>query len=185
MTTRKPDILNTTLLDAEQLAQHSFHVEDVHLKFSNGEERHYRRMANQGHGAVLIVPMLDDDTVLLIREYAVGVDGYELQCPKGRVDPGETFDQTANRELKEEIGMGARQLEHINTLSIVPGFMSHQTQIFMARDLYEERLPGDEPEDLEVVPWSIHKLDELITRADCTEARSIAALYQVYHRLHK
>jgi hypothetical protein len=53
--------------------------------------------------------------------------------------------------------------------------MSHQTHLVLARDLYEERLPGDEPEELEVVPWKLDALDQLILREDFSEGRSIAA----------
>ena len=60
---------------------------------------------------VAVVPMLDDDTVLLIREYAAGVHRYELGLVKGRIDAGETSLQAADRELKEEAGYGARSLD--------------------------------------------------------------------------
>ena len=65
-------------------------VEQVDLEFSNGEQRTYERLKGSGLGAVIIVPMLDDETVLLIREYGVGVDRYELGLPKGRLDRDET-----------------------------------------------------------------------------------------------
>ena len=48
-----------------------------------------------------------------------------------------------------------------------------------ARDLYEQRRPGDEPEEIEVVPWRLNELAALVAQEDCTEARSIAALYMV------
>jgi ADP-ribose diphosphatase len=57
--------------------------------------------------------------------------------------------------------------------------MSHQAQLVIARDLYPERLPGDEPEELEVVPWKLDALDQLILREDFSEGRSIAALFVV------
>jgi ADP-ribose diphosphatase len=55
--------------------------------------------------------------------------------------------------------------------------MTHITQVVLARDLYPEKLQGDEPEELEIVPWSIHDLAALTARDDCTEGRSIASLY--------
>jgi ADP-ribose diphosphatase len=55
--------------------------------------------------------------------------------------------------------------------------MSQQTHMVLARDLYPERLPGDEPEELEVVPWKLARLHELILREDFSEGRSIAALF--------
>lgn len=174
---KTPDILATQILSAEEVASRVFKVEEMHLRFANGQERQYRRIKGSGVAAVLIVPVLDPETVLLVREYSAGVHRYELQLPKGRVEQGETFYEAANRELKEEIGMGARVLEHINTLTIAPGFMAHETQIILASDLYREKLKGDEPEEIEVVAWRFDELHKLVSREDCTEARSIAALY--------
>jgi ADP-ribose diphosphatase len=154
-----------------------FVIEQLDLEFSNGERRVYERMKSRGLGAVIIVPMQDDDTVLLVREYAAGLHHYELGCPKGRLEKNETVLDGANRELKEEIGFGARSLMPLTRLSLAPGYMTHITQVVLARDLYPEKLQGDEPEELEIVPWSIHDLAALTARDDCTEGRSIASLY--------
>ncbi|MGA9421463.1 MAG: NUDIX domain-containing protein, partial [Rhodanobacteraceae bacterium] len=97
--------------------------------------------------------------------------------PKGRLDRDETSEQGANRELKEEIGFGARDLRILITLSLSPAYMTAMTQVVLARDLYPERLPGDEPEDLEVVPWKLSQLHTLLARPDVTDGRSIAALF--------
>src|SRR5690348_4440401 len=152
-------------------------VEEVDLEFSNGERRTYERLAGSGLGAVILVPMRDDDTVLLVREYGVGLDRYELGLPKGRLDRDETVEQGAERELKEEIGYGARELHIIANLSLSPAYMTSMTHVVLARDLYEERLIGDEPEELDVVPWKLSELHALIAQPDATEGRSIAALF--------
>lgn len=154
-----------------------YRMERLDLEFGNGERRRYERLHGRGHGAVVVVPMLDDDTVLLVREYAAGVHRYELGLVKGRIDAGETPLQAADRELKEEAGYGARSLQVLRALSLAPTYMSHQTHLVLARDLYPERLPGDEPEELEVVPWRLDRLHELILREDFSEGRSIAALF--------
>ena len=83
----------------------------------------------------------------------------------------------ANRELMEEAGYGARQLTVLRSLTLAPTYMSHQTHLVLARDLYPQRLPGDEPEQLDVVPWKLDALGELILREDFSEGRSIAALF--------
>ena len=153
------------------------HPEQVELEFSNGEQRTYERLKGHGLGAVIIVPMLDDQTVLLVREYGVGVDRYELGLPKGRLDQDETVEQGADRELKEEVGYGARRLKVLHTLSLSPAYMTHMAHVVLAQDLYPERLQGDEPEPLEVVPWKLAELHTLVTREDVTEGRSIAALF--------
>ena len=154
-----------------------FEVEQLDLEFSNGERRTYERMKSRGLGAVIIVPMLDDHTVLLVREYAAGLHHYEIGLPKGRLEPGEGLLEGAQRELKEEIGYGARELIELTRLSLAPGYMTHVTRVVLARDLYPEKLPGDEPEELEIVPWPISDLLSITARDDCTEGRTIAALY--------
>ena len=154
-----------------------FPVEQIDLEFSNGERRTYERMRGSGRGAVVIVPLLDRDTVLLIREYAAGLHYYDLGLPKGRLERGEDILAGANRELKEEVGYGANRLRVVGKLSLAPGYMSHMTHVILAEDLYPERLAGDEPEELEVVPWKLDNLHELVLREDVTEGRSIAALF--------
>lgn len=172
---KKPTILGKKILAQTRL----FRIESLNLQFSNGVRRDYERLArgNPGGGAVLIVPMLNDDTVILIREYSAGVDRYELGLPKGKIEPQEPILDAANRELKEEIGYGARNLLHLTSVSIAPSYLEHMTDIILATDLYAEKLPGDEPEELEIVPWKMNHLAKLFATGECTEARSIAALF--------
>ena len=101
--TSKPQILHVK----EVARSRMFRIEQVDLRFANGVETQYERLVGATVGAVLIVPMQDADTVLLAREYAVGVDRYELGLPKGRVERGEDILETANRELMEEMGFAA------------------------------------------------------------------------------
>ena len=154
-----------------------FPVEQIDLEFSNGVKRTFERMPGSGRGAVVVVPMRDEHTVLLVREYAAGLHTYELGLPKGRLERGEDLLEGANRELKEEVGYGARRLRIVGKLSLAPTYMSHQTHVILAQDLYPERIMGDEPEELEVVPWRLDELHTLVQRDDCTEGRSIAALF--------
>lgn len=154
-----------------------FRVEELLLRFGNGVERIYERLCHPPHGAVMIVPMLDDETVLLVREYGAGVEEYQLGLPKGACNAGEDRLAAANRELMEEVGYGAHQLEFIKSITLSPAYMSHDIDVVLARDLYKKQLPGDEPEAIEVVPWSLSNLDSLVFRSDFTEGRSIAALY--------
>ncbi len=161
------------------------HLEEVELEFANGARRRFERLRGSGRGAVVIVPLLDRDTVLLVREYACGFHRYELGLPKGRIEPGESPEQAADRELKEELGFGARRLTVLARLSLAPAYMNHLSHVVLAEDLYEEKLPGDEPEELEVVPWSLSRLSELLGREDCTEGRSLAALFIARERLSR
>jgi ADP-ribose diphosphatase len=153
-----------------------FKIEQVDLEFSNGETRIFERMAGIGRGAVMVVPFINADEFLLVREYAAGTHTYELGFPKGLIDPGESAEVAANRELKEEIGFGTKTLHPLHSVSMAPAFFDAKMTIFIAEDLYPEVLPGDEPEPLEVVKWSINNIDALLAKDDFVEARCIAAL---------
>lgn len=172
MTRRLPTIHGITEHDAGP-----YRMERLDLEFANGERRNYERLHGRGRGAVVVVPLLDDDTVLLVREYAAGVHRYELGLVRGRIDAGESPEQAADRELQEEAGYGARSIKVLRSLSLAPSHMSQQTHLVIARDLYPQRLPGDEPEELEVLPWKLDALHELVLREDFSEGRAIAALF--------
>jgi ADP-ribose diphosphatase len=174
-TRKKPSVIHSKLIASTRI----FRVEQRDLQFSNGTEVSYERLVGSGKGAVLIVPMLDDNTVLLIREYAAGVHRYELALPKGKIEANEPLLEAANREIMEETGYGARDLNHLTSFTVAPGYLSHETHIVLAENLYEQKCDGDEPEDMEVVPWKMDQLSELFLLEECTEARSIAALFMV------
>ncbi len=174
-----PKILNVKTLAQSRL----FRIEEVALRFANGVEADYERLQATASGAVLIVPLLDAETVLLAREYAVGVERYELGFAKGRIEVGEDALVAANRELMEEMGYGARRLTHLSTLTVAPGYFGHLTHVVLAEDLYPQRQAGDEPEPIEVVPWRLSDIGALLAREDFTEARSIAALFILINRI--
>lgn len=169
----KPEILKRTTLAKTRL----FRVDQLDLRFSNGELRNYEKLCTGGPGAVLIVPLLSDQQVLMVREYAAGLEGYHLALPKGAVDQGETLLEAANRELKEEVGYGARELILLKKLYLSPSYMEHGIHVILARDLYPERLEGDEPEPIEVEEHDFCDVDTLVSREDVCEGRTIAALY--------
>jgi len=174
---QKPTVLGREIVASSRL----FRVEAVQLRFTNGTERTYERLVGSGtgHGAVMIVAMLDEAHAVLIEEYCGGTDSYELSLPKGLIEPGEDVLAAANRELKEEAGFGARQLEHLTELSLSPGYMSQKIQVVLATDLYEERLEGDEPEPMRVDKVDLHELSSLATHPQFSEGRALAALYLV------
>jgi len=154
-----------------------FKVEQLAMEFSNGEQRDYQKLRSGGFGAVMVIPLRDDDSLLLIREYGAGVDDYHLSFPKGAVDAGETFSEAANRELMEETGYGAKRLVPLREVFLSPGYMEHSIHIFLALDLYPESREGDEPEPIELVPHPLSDADALLDREDFIEGRAIAGLF--------
>lgn len=167
-----------TILSVETVAKTNiFHVEKLDLEFSNGEKRQYERLSPVNRQAVMMVPVLSDNTLLLVREYAAGIEDYALGFPKGLAEFGEIPEEAANRELMEETGYGGKNIELLTTLSVSPSYMRHTMKVFLMTDLYEKKLEGDEPEPLEIVRWPVSEIESLLKRPDFTEARSMAALF--------
>ncbi|MCD6059704.1 MAG: nudE [Moraxellaceae bacterium] len=170
-----PEILKKAVVAKSRF----FTVEELELRFANGVQRTYERLRTGPVGAVLVVPLLDADTVLMIREYGCGVEDYTLGLPKGALEADETLEQGANRELQEETGYGARTLTPLKELTLSPSYMGARLTVVLAEDLFPARLEGDEPEPIEVVPMSLAQLEQWVWRDDLHEARSVAALYLV------
>lgn len=175
----KPEILATRMVARSRL----FAIEEVDLRFPGGVETRFERLTPSGRQVVMVVPLLDADTVVLVREYAAGTDRYELSLPKGLVEPGEDLNAAADRELREEAGYGAGHLEWLTAMTVAPGYSSQVTDVILARDLFAASLPGDEPEPPGVVRASLSRLGELFARDDCSDARTIAALYTIRERI--
>lgn len=168
----KPEILSTATIAKTRI----FEIEAVDLKFSNGELRTYERFKPSSRAAVMVLP-IKDNKLLMIKEYAVGTERYELGFPKGLMDFGETPEQSANRELKEEIGLGANRLIHLRTLISSPSYMNNPMHIFVAEDFYPCKLEGDEPEPLQVVEVPVSEIDKLLQDSNFNESRNLVALY--------
>lgn len=180
MTKQLPEILKIEILAKTRI----FEVQAVDLRFSNGEERTYERLKPQGRSAVLVIPIQNNE-LIFIKEYAVGPERYELSFPKGIVDAGEDPVESANRELQEEIGFGAKKLDFLRSLYSGPSHMYGLMHVFVAQDLYLSQLEGDEPEPLEIVRYPLDKIDELLADSTFAEARNLSALFMLREYLKK
>jgi ADP-ribose diphosphatase len=167
------------LVMKEQWLCHSqlFHIQQQTLKFSNGVERTYERINPQHQRAVMVVPMLDEETVILVREYGAGLGKYYLSLPKGAMEKDESIEDAANREIMEEIGYGAHSIHFLTQLAQSPSYMGNRINIVIAQNLFEKRLPGDEPEPLDLVPVKLRELSKLLAHPDFVEAYAVSALY--------
>jgi len=152
-----------------------FNIVDVEIEFTPNLTRHYEII--EKNDTSMIVPINAKDEVILIREYFYAADERQIALPKGRIEKGQNALDAANRELQEEIGYKAGKLEKLGVLTISPGYYTQKTHVFLAQELTESRLPGDEDEEIEVLPMALERVEELIESGEIAEARVIAALY--------
>ncbi len=166
-----------TILGVKSLAQtRIFKIEEVSLEFSNGAQRQFERINSGTPGAVMVIPLVQDE-VIMVREYAVGAEQYELGFVKGLIDAGESPSQAADRELKEEIGYGAKSIQQIRKTRIIPHYNTALGYLMLAQDLYPEQRQGDEPEPLTRVPWKLSEINALLTHPEISDVRTLHALY--------
>ncbi len=132
-------------------------------------------------GASAVVPWLDDPSgpdprVLLIRQFRHAADGVIWEIPAGRLDPGESPEQCATRELAEETGMRATRLERLTTIYTTPGFTDERIHLFSATGLAEGPHHREADEFLELRPtrWSV--LMALIERGEIIDGKTLVAL---------
>lgn len=170
---KKPEILAINTAAKSRL----FEIQAVDLRFSNGELRTYERFKPSTRSAVMILAIDEQQNLLLTYEYAVGTEQYELGFPKGLMELGETPQQSANRELQEEIGFKAERLTLLRTLISSPGYMNNPMHILLAESLSPSKLEGDEPEPLQLVRYPLANIDQLIEDPNFNEARNLAALF--------
>lgn len=176
MSILQSDQIRPEILAVRTVAQTAvFEIQSVDLRFSNGTQRTYERLTPARRPAVMVLP-IENNELIMIREYAVGTERHELACVKGLIDAGEIAAQAANRELQEEIGHGANHLTFVRELYSSPSHMYSPMHVFIAQDLYPSVLQGDEPEPLQIVRLPLSDLDDLIGQSEMGDARVLSAL---------
>ena len=175
----KPRIIQRQAVAQSRL----FCIEQVDLEFGNGVKASFEQLKGTGRGGVLVIPMLDEHTLLLVEEYALGVDHYELGFVKGLVDGDEKFEEAAVRELEEEVGFTASHVEVLGDYNLMPAYSNFRNHILVAKNLSVRKREGDEPEPLKLVEWPIARLRALFQHQRFTDARSHLALYLLIDHL--
>ena len=153
-----------------------FQIETVTVAYNNEQQIPLERIRTPLKQAVIIAPIFDNHFILA-REFMVGNEKMGLTFPKGKVDLGETPLQAAHREMREEIGYDANELHLLKVVDSMPGYIQHETHLFLAQDLYLNPLnSGDEPDALEQQPWKVDDYRHLLNNAAFTDARNVATL---------
>jgi len=135
--------------------------------------------------SVTVVPMLDERTVLLIRQYRHPTGEVILETPAGSLDPGETPEEAAQRELAEEIGYRARKLERVGGFYLAPGWATEYMHAFLARDLEAAQAEHDPDERIELVPLPLEEAWRLVRAGEIRDCKTIAALTLAHAALER
>ena len=171
----KPRILSTSVLAQTRL----FQIQGIDLAFSNGERAIFESVRMEGDGVVMVAAINDQNELLLVREYAACQDRYELGFVKGKIDPGESPELSADRELKEEIGFGARSIRKVRQVAYSPAYTNLETHLYIATDLYPEQAEGDEIEPLEQMRWPLSDIESLLGHPEVNDVRVIMLLLEL------
>ena len=126
--------------------------------------------------SVCIVPIDHHGDVVLVRQYRTPVSGALLELPAGGVEAGEVSEETVQRELQEEIGYRAGNLRHLSNFWLAPGWCDEYMHTYLATDLIESKLVGDDDENIVVERVSLDKAIELIGTGEIEDVKSIAGL---------
>ncbi len=174
----------TKVGEEELVRGHVFRV--VRSRFSGPDGDEFERTIVHHPGAVAVVPLHDDGTVTLVRQYRVALEQELLEVPAGTCDvDGEAWQTTAERELAEEAGLAAGRVEHLATFHNAPGMSDERIIVFLARDLrvvpHDRQSAEEHAMTVERIP-----LDEalaMVVDGRLTDAKTIIGLTLAERRL--
>ena len=127
-------------------------------------------------GSVVIVPVLEDGRICLIKNFRIAVDKHLLELPAGTLEASELPRDCAGRELIEETGYRAGQIELLTSFYAAPGILDEYMRLFLATDLTAgdpAREPGEQIENLVV---SLDDAVEMIRCGEIEDAKTIVGL---------
>jgi ADP-ribose pyrophosphatase len=165
------------LNEREVLRTSLLHV--VSARFESPDGEHFERDVVRHPGAVVIVPLTADGTVLMVRQYRAAVDAELLELPAGKRDvAGEPTEVTAARELAEEVGRYAGRLDLLARFYNSPGFSDELSWLYLAQDLTPAPLDrqGYEERHMAIEEVPLTAVGHLISTGEIIDAKSIIGL---------
>ena len=172
-----------TLLNAHRLyTGRVLNLDRDTVRFPDGSTGELEMIRHSGASAVL--PFLDppeskDPRVLLIRQFRHAADGFILEIPAGRLDPGEKPEACARRELQEEAGRRAGVLQHLTTFYTTPGFTDERIHLYLATDLTETRHAREKDEFMELTEMRWSDVGRALRDGRIVDGKTMVALMWV------
>lgn len=136
-------------------------------------------------GAVAILPLDHDGQIWLVRQFRKPLEKELLEIPAGTLEPGESPQDCAIRELEEETGLTAASWQSILSYYSAPGFCDEKLHLFMASELQPGKSHTDQDEFVEVVKMSLVEAYQAIFRGEIVDGKSIIAILYAYHQAER
>ena len=149
------------------------------VRFPDGSIGELEMIRHPGASAVvpfLSDPLGDDPQILLIRQYRYAADGYLYEIPAGRLNPGEDPRDCTTRELKEETGCTAEQLDYLLTMLTTPGFTDEKIHLYMATGLTAGETKHEADEFLDLHPMPLSKALEMVRTGEIQDGKTALGL---------
>lgn len=154
-------------------------VKEDRITLPNGQPAQREYVEHQG--AVLIIPLLDQNTIVLERQYRYPVRQHCYELPAGKKEIGEAPLLTAQRELKEETGYEANSWQCLGSLFPCLGYSDERIECYVARDLRFTGVARDEGEFLDVLTLTFDEAIEWISAGTINDLKTIAGIFWARH----
>lgn len=160
----------------EELVYHGrvFDLVRAHFRLPNGREPTFDLVKH--HGAVVVVPVDQQGNIWFVRQFRIGAGQNLLELPAGLLEDDENPEASAAREIQEEIGMAASQLEKLGEFYMVPGYSTEKLHAYLATGLYASSLPTDDDELLERTAFPIQDVYEMAESGQFQDGKTVACL---------
>lgn len=126
--------------------------------------------------SVTVLPVDAQDRIWFVNQYRYAIGEWVLELPAGVMEPNELPDETAHRELREEIGMAARALHPLGDFFLAPGYSTERMYVFLASGLYPAPLERDLDERIEVVKVTRSRAYQMVENGEILDAKTLAAM---------
>ena len=152
----------------------AYTVEEVEVTLPNGRHKTYDRINHRD--SVTILPLDEDGNIWFVRQFRLGSETELIELPAGVIEKGEEPLDCARREIREEIGMAAKQWQKLGSFYLAPGYATENNHVFLAKGLFPSPLTMDEDEFLKVEQFHIRKVLQMIQEDTIHDGKSLAAL---------
>jgi len=152
------------------------HRDEVRLPNGKTSIREYIRHP----GAVVVLPFLEDGDVILERQFRYPANQVFIECPAGKIDPGESLDETARRELLEETGYTCRELRYLGKTHPGIGYTDEVIYLYEGHGLSRQEVKRDDDEFLEIFHVPFEEARQMVMRGEITDAKSVADILLSY-----